>query len=104
MIKGLYEAHLPVKDINLSVDLYKKLGLELWFQEEDVAFFWIVRKGLWVSDISKERNPSSFPGKGRHIAFWVDFDDVKQARDWLEQRGIAVEGHRGLKPKCLRLF
>jgi catechol 2,3-dioxygenase-like lactoylglutathione lyase family enzyme len=102
LIKGLYEAHLPVRDLNRSVEFYKKLGLELWFQEENIAFFWIIPKesclGLWVCDISKERDPSSFPGNGRHIAFWIDFDDIKKAKEWLENRGIVIKGHGGLKP------
>ncbi|GIM46339.1 hypothetical protein DNHGIG_18880 [Collibacillus ludicampi] len=86
MIKGLYEAHLPVTDLERSIHFYKKLGLELWFQEKDqVAFFWIVPNksflGLWkVEKISEEREPSSFPGNGRHIAFEVDFEDITKAR------------------------
>lgn len=29
MIKGLYEAHLPVSDLQQSIIFYEKLGLEL---------------------------------------------------------------------------
>ncbi|SIQ49365.1 hypothetical protein SAMN05880580_10610 [Priestia flexa] len=29
MIKGLYEAHLSVKDLSISILVYEKLGLEL---------------------------------------------------------------------------
>jgi glutathione S-transferase len=34
LIKGIYEAHLPVKDLGNSIDFYKKLGLELAWSDE----------------------------------------------------------------------
>jgi len=47
MIKGLYEAHLPVSDLERSIDFYKNLNLELAFQKEKVAFFWIEKGRSW---------------------------------------------------------
>ncbi len=41
MIKGLYEAHLPVKNLNISIEFYQKLGLKLALRYEKIAFFWI---------------------------------------------------------------
>ncbi|MDF9762102.1 catechol 2,3-dioxygenase-like lactoylglutathione lyase family enzyme [Peribacillus simplex] len=41
MIKGLYEAHLPVSDMQRSIDFYRKLDLELAYQSERVVFFWL---------------------------------------------------------------
>ncbi|WP_353047626.1 MULTISPECIES: hypothetical protein [unclassified Exiguobacterium] len=41
MITGLYEAHLPVKELERSIAFYEKLGLACAFQNERVAFFWI---------------------------------------------------------------
>ncbi|MFD2706785.1 VOC family protein [Salibacterium lacus] len=42
MIKGLYEAHLPVSDLKRSIDFYTDLGLELEHIVEDrLAFLWI---------------------------------------------------------------
>nr|WP_318153113.1 hypothetical protein [Metabacillus arenae] len=38
MIKGLYEAHLPVSNHSNSIDFYKKLGLEAAYQNEKLAF------------------------------------------------------------------
>lgn len=29
MIRGLYEAHLPVRDLNRSIEFYEGLGLQL---------------------------------------------------------------------------
>ena len=39
MIKGLYEAHLPVSNLEKSITFYKKLGLELAYVKEKLAFF-----------------------------------------------------------------
>ncbi|MBM7653554.1 catechol 2,3-dioxygenase-like lactoylglutathione lyase family enzyme [Neobacillus cucumis] len=39
MIKGLYEAHLPVSDLERSIEFYEKLGLRLYKRYEKVAFF-----------------------------------------------------------------
>jgi catechol 2,3-dioxygenase-like lactoylglutathione lyase family enzyme len=47
MIKGLYEAHLPVSDLVRSIDFYKNLNLELAFQKGKVAFFWIEKGRNW---------------------------------------------------------
>lgn len=99
MIKGLYEAHLPVADMERSVAFYRKLGLELAMQDEDTAFFWIEKKrswlGLWLAeDFETNRTPASFPANGRHIAFRVDYEDVRDAVAWLAGLGIASTGFR----------
>lgn len=39
MIKGLYEGHLPVIDLERSIEFYGKLGLKLYKKYEKVAFF-----------------------------------------------------------------
>ncbi len=102
MIKGLYEAHLPVRDLQRSIVFYENIGLELAYKYDDVAFLWIVPNkswiGLWQTEISKDRSPASFPGHGRHIAFQVDFEDIKQASLWLAEKGITLRSHGGLEP------
>ncbi len=54
MIAGLYEAHLPVKELERSIVFYEKLGLACAFRNERVAFFWIEHGkswlGLWKAD------------------------------------------------------
>jgi hypothetical protein len=54
MIKGLYEAHLPVSDMGNSIDFYSKLGLEVAYESENVSFVWIEKGkswlGLWQAD------------------------------------------------------
>lgn len=42
MIEGLYESHLPVRNLQESIKFYQGLGLELSHAHEDrLAFFWI---------------------------------------------------------------
>ena len=72
MIKGLYEAHLPVSNLENSIVFYKKLGLELAYQKGKVAFFWIVKGeswlGLWESDsVHVNYHPSI-----RHLALLLN--------------------------------
>lgn len=102
VIKGLYEAHLPVRDLQRSIEFYKKLGLEIAYEYDDVAFLWIVPKkvwlGLWQSEIPENRNPASFPGNGRHLAFEVDFEEIKRASEWLLKKGVTLRSHGGLEP------
>ncbi|WP_342587606.1 hypothetical protein [Alteribacter populi] len=44
MIKGLYEAHLPVSDLEEAIAFYIGLGLEFDHKVEDrLAFIWIER-------------------------------------------------------------
>ncbi|TLS54181.1 VOC family protein [Paenibacillus antri] len=101
MIKGLYETHLPVSDLQRSIAFYESLGLELAVQSDDVAFLWIEKRsswlGLWAKDdFRTNREPSTAPSNGRHIAFRVDFDDLRAAVGWLAERGIAVDAFGGV--------
>lgn len=41
MIKGLYEAHLPVSNLEVSIEFYEKLGLKMAWRDEETVFFWI---------------------------------------------------------------
>ena len=38
MIRGLYEAHLPVSNLQESIKFYKNLGLELFQQPQTILF------------------------------------------------------------------
>lgn len=84
MIKGLYEAHLPVKNLETSIEFYKRLGLQLAWRDEDTAFFWITEGESWVglwegSEVETPYHPSL-----RHIAFRVSYEDLKSSLQWLE--------------------
>lgn len=39
LIKGIYETHLPVKNLNESIKFYTKLGLKIACKNDATAFF-----------------------------------------------------------------
>ncbi|MGN6394501.1 MAG: VOC family protein [Mucilaginibacter sp.] len=89
MIKGLYETHLFVADIDVSIAFYKNMpGLEFCHYEKErkIAFFWIGKPkqamlGLWEKP--KEKIDK------RHFAFRCDADDILyRSVDFLKSRGI----------------
>ena len=86
MIKGLYEAHLPVSNLENSIAFYKKIGLVLdHIVDNKIAFFWVEENkswiGLWETDkVNIEYHPSI-----RHIAFQVELEDLKEAVEWLKE-------------------
>lgn len=99
MIRGLYEAHLPVSHLQKSIEFYEGIGLKLAIRYEKTAFFWIVENnswiGLWENDQSVNIN---YHPSLRHIAFKVDLEDLKNAKQWLKQRGIDLREEFGFKP------
>lgn len=78
MIKGLYETHIFVENLERSVDFYKNtLGLTLCHYEEGrkIAFFWIgepkgAMLGVWEKPIDEVEK--------RHFAFRCEVDDILQ--------------------------
>ncbi|OCA92614.1 VOC family protein [Pseudobacillus wudalianchiensis] len=99
MIKGLYEAHLPVSDLSNSIDFYKKLGLEVAYQNENLAFLWIEKGNSWLGLWETDKVKTPYHPSLRHIAFKVDLEDIKQAKEWLKQRGIMVRTSFGFPPE-----
>ena len=89
-IKGLFETHLTVSDLQRSIDFYRdKLGLQLALKVSDrnAAFFWIGDSrrsmlGLWSIG-------SSPLGLTLHIAFDVNLSDLLDAPNRLKARGIS---------------
>ena len=89
MIKGLYETHLFVEDLERSIDFYKNiLGLEQCYFEEKrrAAFFWIGKPkeamlGLW----QKPKEEIDI----RHFAFRCTTEDVlHKSVTFLKQRNL----------------
>jgi lactoylglutathione lyase len=89
MIKGLFETHLFVENLETSIDFYKNLpGLEQCYFEEErrAAFFWIGKPkgamlGLW-------EKPKEEIDK-RHFAFRCDKDDIlNKTADFFKERNI----------------
>lgn len=75
MIKGLYETHIQVSNLEKAVEFYTEvLGLELAHKEESrrIAFLWIGKNkesmlGLW----EQRENLQT-----RHFAFTADKEDI----------------------------
>ena len=89
MIKGLYETHLYVEDIERSVEFYENvLGLKLCRLNEErrTAFFWIgedkqAMLGLW----EKPKTEVDL----RHFAFECDVDwVVNESVDFLKSHNL----------------
>lgn len=97
MIKGLYEAHLPVSNIGKSIEFYKGLGLKLAIKYKKTAFFWIVENESWLGLWESEQVKIKYHPSIRHIAFRVDFEDLKIAKKWLEERDIEMREEFGFK-------
>ena len=90
MIKGLYEAHLPVSNLKKSIEFYQNLGLELAWRDEDTAFFWIEKKKSWLGLWEGEENKLPYHPSIKHIAFRVDYSSMKKAVSWLHSKNIAA--------------
>ncbi|MEF2965856.1 VOC family protein [Paenibacillus sp. M1] len=88
MILGLYEAHLPVSNKNRSIEFYSKLGLELAWQDEDTAFFWIEKEKSWLGLWAGEEYKMHYHPSVRHVAFRVSFEKLKESITWLKSIGI----------------
>ncbi|MCJ8153688.1 VOC family protein [Chryseobacterium sp. SSA4.19] len=75
MIKGLYETHVQVSDLEKAIEFYTKvLGLKLAHRDETrpIAFLWIGKHkeamlGLW----EQKENLQT-----RHFAFTADKEDI----------------------------
>lgn len=89
MIKGLYETHLFVENLERSIDFYKNvLGLECCHREEkrQIAFFWVGKPreymlGLW----EKPKNEI----EKRHFAFRCAVEDILyNSVTWLKARNL----------------
>jgi catechol 2,3-dioxygenase-like lactoylglutathione lyase family enzyme len=89
MIKGLYEAHLPVKNLEVSIEFYRKLGLKFAWRDEDTAFFWLEEGKSWLGLWEGEEHQTPYHPSLRHIAFRVTYQDLKESLRWL--KSIQVE-------------
>lgn len=75
MIKGLYEAHLPVSNLKNSILFYRNLGLELAYKQDNLAFFWIVKGESWLGLWESEKVELAYHPSIRHIAFRVEKEE-----------------------------
>ena len=89
MIKGIYETHINVKNLERSVDFYQNiLGLQLcsYSDKRRIAFFWVGKPreymlGLW-------EKPKEEVVK-MHFAFRCDKEDIlNRSVDYLRARNV----------------
>ena len=89
MITGLYETHIYVEDLQVSIDFYQNtLGLALCHIEKErkIAFFWIGKPkeamlGVW----EKPKNEIEI----RHFAFRCEQADIlNRSVEFLKLRGL----------------
>lgn len=84
LIKGIYETHLPVKNLNESIKFYTKLGLKIACKNDTTAFFWIEEGRSWLGLWEGEEYQTRYHPSLRHIAFEVTYEDLKASLKWLE--------------------
>lgn len=90
MIQGLYEAHLPVKNLDVSIAFYQKLGLKLAWRDKDIVFFWIEEGKSWLGLWEGKEYQTPYHPSIRHIAFRVTYQDIKKSLEWLSSIQIAA--------------
>lgn len=86
-IRGLFETHLTVGDLDRSVAFYRdvlKLPLAQVFAQRNAAFFWIgtpgkAMLGLWGTGTSPQK-------MSLHLAFEVSIDAFSQVHKHSEKR------------------
>lgn len=99
MIKGLYEAHLPVRNLADSIEFYKKLDLEMAYQKDKLAFFWIEKGHSWLGLWETDKVGTPYHPSLRHIAFHADIEQIRNAKEWLKQKGIEARSAFGFSPE-----
>lgn len=99
LIKGLYEAHLPVKDLKRSIAFYKKLGLELsHIHDHHLAFFWLKKGESWLGLWETQQVELDYHPSIRHVAFHVTLENLRSSVSWLKERQIAPREAFGFMP------
>jgi catechol 2,3-dioxygenase-like lactoylglutathione lyase family enzyme len=89
MIRGLFETHINVSDLERSIAFYRDvLGLELGHVEEGrrVAFLWMGGRGESMLGLWEKPREQVVP---QHFAFRAEVEDVRaRSPEWLAERGL----------------
>jgi catechol 2,3-dioxygenase-like lactoylglutathione lyase family enzyme len=99
VIKGLYEAHLPVSNMERSLEFYQKLGLELAYRGQRLSFMWIEKGKSWLGLWESPQVKLPYHPSIRHLAFEVDQEGMRKARAWLRSLQIEVRESFGVPPE-----
>ncbi|HVS87473.1 MAG TPA: VOC family protein [Candidatus Acidoferrum sp.] len=97
-ITGLFETHLQVANLELSMEFYERiLGLELAMKEQArrVAFYWVGGYGKTVLGLWEKPPWVSGRSPGaqiitQHFAFEIDLADLGRTVAAVKQRGIEL--------------
>lgn len=95
MIKGIYEAHLPVKDLQVSVPFYEGLGFKLAWRDGSTAFFWIEKGKSWLGLWEGREVETPYHPSLRHIAFRITYEDMKNSLKWMATIGVEASHFGG---------
>ncbi len=89
MIRGLFETHINVSQLERSAEFYERtLGLTLAYEDSRrCRFYWLGERGkamlgLW------EKEPSRV--FRQHYAFDTTIENMKCIVPWLKERGLNV--------------
>jgi catechol 2,3-dioxygenase-like lactoylglutathione lyase family enzyme len=88
MILGLYEAHLPVRNLEESINFYQKIGLKIAWKDDETVFFWIEEEKSWLGLWEGLEYKTPYHPSLRHFAFRVDYEFLKQSIEWMKSRDI----------------
>ena len=111
LIRGLFETHLEVADLDRAVAFYTGLGLRLAHGNARAAFLWIGEGegrtdgqvlGLWLpaSEPATAGGSAALgvrPRKG-HLAFRVSLSDLERVPAWLGGMGLSLRAAFGRPP------
>ena len=91
---GLFSLSLSVKDLNLSIDFYQKIGFEIFHDQRQHN--WVIMKngdsviGLFSGMF--DVNIMTFnPGWDANAEQLAEYDDVRTLQSTIKQRGISLE-------------
>ncbi len=75
MIKGLYETHIQVSDLENAINFYTKvLGLKFAYKDENrrIAFLWVGKDKEFMLGLWEQKEDL----QTRHFAFTADKEDI----------------------------
>ena len=92
---GLYEVHLPVTDLERSIEFYVgKLGFQLGFRRSDASLALLLyteQQQRWMLGLFRVSTIIHRTQEEYHISFRVTENRVDRMVSWLREQGIEAE-------------